>query len=327
MKASHRIAAIINPVAGGGRAIAGWRNLREIARRNGDIDEYISEYPGHATEVARIVGGDHYSMAFAVGGDGTIHEVVNGLMAHYAGDGYAGPVFGTIPLGRGNDFARTFGLTTNPAGAWLAQSEVSGVKRKIDVGWVKPVHGAQTHFINMCGVGFDADAAASANEVPRILGGSLPYVLGVLARFSTLKGCDLEIRLKGTQPVEGVTQPTWAPESFPGGNISVTDRFLSISVGVGRYLAGGMMLLPKANPVDGLLDIMMVRSVGRLRVLSMLPTVFRGGHIGEPEVAYYRASHVTIVGDRDLNIHADGDVIGSGGAEFGVMPSILPVNF
>ncbi|MFO7942484.1 MAG: diacylglycerol kinase family lipid kinase [Bacillota bacterium] len=323
----HRIAAIINPIAGGGRAIDGWRTLREAVRQNGELDEYISEYPGHAIDVARRVGGDGYSMAFAIGGDGTIHEVVNGLMQHCVDGRYVGPTFGTVPLGRGNDFARTFGLSTDPAGAWDLQTGGRRVTRKIDVGWVKPASGEKTYFVNMCGVGFDADAAASANGVPRILGGSLPYVLGVLARFVTLRGRDLEVRLEGIRPVKGVRQPQWAPEPSHGTDICLRNRFLSMSVGIGRYLAGGMMLLPEANPGDGLLDIMMVRSVGRLRVLSMLPTVFRGGHIGEPEVAYYRASSVAIVGGRDLNVHADGDPIGSGGAEFGVIPRVLPVSF
>ncbi len=323
-----RIAAIINPVAGGGRATSGWRDLRETVRGFADVDEFFSQYPGHAAEMARDLSPDGYAMAMAVGGDGTVHEVVNGLMTRAGNGRYTGPSFGAIPLGRGNDFARTYGLTLEPGSAWQAQSQSNGNHRRIDIGVITPFVGQPAYFVNMCGFGFDADAAATANRLPRQLGGALPYVLGVLGAFVSMNNRELSIELEGLQPVASVVQPKWAPTTLEGSeSLEMSDRFLLASAGIGRYLGGGMMLLPHADPSDGLLDVMLARRVRRLRLLKILHRVFEGGHVGEPEVAYYRARKVRIAGSPGTNIHADGDPVGGTGADISVLPGALPVCF
>ena len=324
----RRIAAVINPIAGGGKALRGWKALRELAVARAPVDEFVSEYPGHAMRVARHIAGNGYDVAFAVGGDGTIHEVVNGLLGANGHQGYDGPLFGAIPLGRGNDFARTFGLDCEPAASWGSQNEASEAVRRIDVGLIRPFDGEPTYFVNMCGLGFDADSAAMANRLPRILGGALPYVLGVLAGFIALNNRRLSVCLEGVRTVEGFVQPGWAPVG-PGadGSLFLEDDFLLASAGIGRYIGGGIMLLPHANPVDGLLDVLLARRVRRTKLLKILASTFRGGHLGEPEVAYYRAAKATIRGPSGTHIHADGDPVGTGGAEIGVLPGALPVLF
>ena len=326
--ASPRIAAIINPVAGGGRSTSGWRSLRETVRGVAEVDEYFSQYPGHAAEMARDLPRNGYAMALAVGGDGTIHEVVNGLMANNGNGRYAGPSFGAIPLGRGNDFARTYGLTLEPGSAWERQAKPNGEHRRIDIGVVTPFGGRPTYFVNMCGFGFDADAAATANRLPRQLGGALPYVLGVLGAFISMNNRALTVELEGLTPVNWFLQPQWAPIAPEGAEcLELSDRFLLASVGIGRYLGGGMMLLPHADPSDGLLDIMLARRVRRIRLLKILRRVFAGGHLGEPEVAYYRARRIRVVGSPGTNIHADGDPVVGTGADISVLPGALPVCF
>ncbi len=327
-KSQVRYAAIINPIAGGGRALRGWRALREIIHRTGELEEYYTEYPGHATEVARVLTRKSYTMAIAVGGDGTIHEVINGLMEENGDGHYVGPLFATLPLGRGNDFARTFQLAMDPGEAWAYQTNGRVKGRLIDIGRVEPDQGAGSYFVNMCGAGFDADSAAVANRLPRGLGGALPYVVGVLVNFIRLRNRALEVRLRGAERVSAFSPPGWAPAGPDlDGNLVLSDAFLLTSIGIGKYLGGGMMLLPHADPTDGMLDVMVARRVGRARLLRILPGIFRGEHLGEPEVSYYRAREVEILAPENTHIHADGDPVGTGGATVRVIPKVLPVAF
>ncbi len=282
---------------------------------------------------ARAVGLG-YDAVFAVGGDGTLHEVVNGLLrTGLRGGVYRGPPLGLLPLGRGNDFARTFGVWGGLGDVWSHQvANIIADRRRIDVGRARIGNDTHSHFVNMCGVGFDADVAATANRIPRVFGGVLPYLAGILLHFTIMRSHGLEVQLEDVQPLTAPGTGGW-PEAAERVSedgkrkVIVRDRLLLALTGVGKFIGGGMKLLPYACPDDGYLDIMMARPVGRLRFLGILRKSFTGGHIGQSDVAYYRTRRVIIRPSTEANIHADGDHIGRGDLTIEVLPRALPVLF
>lgn len=329
-----RIAFLINPIAGGGRALRGWESLQGRIGSDVEFDSYRSERTGQAVELAQRAALQGYDAVVAVGGDGTIHETVNGLMQVGYKDGeYSGPSLGMLPLGRGNDFARTFGVNGDMEAIWKRQLAVlDGRKRSVDIGRLASEDGVPWYFVNMCGAGFDADVAATANRLPRRLGGALPYVLGIIFNFATLKSRRLEIELSDVIEVSGYTPGKWesiTTDTDDGGlvNVRVEDQLLLSLTGIGRFLGGGMMLLPFAEPRDGYLDVMLVRPVGRVRLLRVLGSSFKGEHVAEPEVAYFRARRATIRGPSGTNFHADGDFVRHQAVVVDALPRILPVLF
>ena len=330
-----RMAFIINPVAGGGRAIRGWKSIVSSFGGDIDADEFISRAPGDAKDLARIAAGHGYDSVIAVGGDGTLHEVVNGLMAGGWRDGvYSGPRLGLLPLGRGNDFARTFRISGKLSDIWGQQAgqNLPTAGRLIDVGRLRTATGEVSHFVNMCGAGFDADVAATANRMPRAFGGAVPYLAGILVHFLTLRARPLRVLLRDVQPVEESRPAVWdtireEPSSNGRVDLLIEDKMLLALSGIGRFLGGGMKLLPHADPVDGFLDVMLARPTGRLRFVRVLQRSFSGEHLSEERVAYFRARRMEITADGATNVHADGDFVGRGSVEIEVLPRVLPTLF
>ncbi len=330
-----KVLFIVNPIAGGGRALRGWRVLRPQLPPGAAFNHVQTRSPGEGVRLAARAVTEQYDAVVPVGGDGTIQEVVNGLLsAGLVNSRYTGPVMGLLPLGRGNDFARTFEVGGKLKDLWMKQWwALTGhaAERRVDVGRLTTVAGS-SYFINMCGAGFDADVAATANRLPRRLGGALPYLAGIFLRFIALSSRLLQIHMSDVVPVEGCEPRRWrtmvtARTDDGREDITVRQRFLLVLAGVGRFLGGGMMLLPHAEPRDGYLDVMLAGPVSRLRLLRVLRSSFTGRHILEPEVAYFRARRLSVRGTADTNIHADGDYVGTGSVEIDALPRVLPVLF
>lgn len=299
MTAATRVAAIVNPAAGAGRAARRWpeveRSLRDVY---GDrLEVHFTRGPGDAIALAERVARDGVDAVLAAGGDGTIHEVINGLMAVAAR-----PALGVLPIGSGNDYVRSLGLPADPLAA--ARGLAGAGRRRVDVGEVETPQ-ARRYFANMAGVGFDAEVAAEVNRAGKALGGgALPYVLGVLRTLITYRNAPLTIELDGE-----VRQQT----------------ALLCAVGVGAYAGGGMYLVPGADPADGLFDLCIAGDTTRGEVLWLLPRVFSGAHVDHPKVTRARARQVRVEGPTHLHVYADGEVLGNLPARFTLHPGALEV--
>jgi diacylglycerol kinase family enzyme len=212
----------------------------------------------------------------AAGGDGTVHEVVNGLMR--AGGRAA---LGVIPLGSGDDFAKL-----------LSQDFVSSFSnRKIkpfDVGRI--VSGPETrYFANGMDIGFGAHGARNVQRVPRLLTGFAAY-LGALVltmiRYPLLR---VRLQLDEAPPFELTTAMTAAMN--------------------GTTFGGSFRVCPEARPDDGLLDLLLVEAVGRLEILRLVPKILRGTHAGEPRLRLARARRLRIEAQAPLLVEADGEIV------------------
>jgi YegS/Rv2252/BmrU family lipid kinase len=221
----------------------------------------------------------------AIGGDGLLGAIADSLRE------LPNAVLGVIPGGRGNDLARVLGIPDDPDAA--AAIVASGHTRPIDLGIVEglqPPDGGQA-FVCIASAGFDSEANRIANDAPSWLGG-LVYAYGALRALLAWKPARFEI------------------EFDPPGERRV---FTVYSVGAGNSKAygGGMWAAPGAILDDGLLEVMVLESVGKVRfVTAILPKVFRGTHVHEPNVRVFRAREVTLSADRPFTMYADGDPIG-----------------
>jgi YegS/Rv2252/BmrU family lipid kinase len=282
----HPVALLVNPSAGGGGA-AGLR-----VRAEGVLRELGVPFHAHDTrdlddarELARRAARDGEVVA-TLGGDG---------LAACVADVLREPPIGTLavlPGGRGNDLARVLGLPREiePATALLAH----GTPRTIDLGEARPAgSGPGRAFVGIASLGFDSEANRIANAAPSRLG-NLVYVYGALRALTTWRTARFALTIRSggaVQRLESVGYTVAAANS-------------------GAY-GGGMMLAPDARLDDGLLDVVTIGSVGRLRFLRTLPKVFAGSHVHEPGVEVLRAQEVEVDADRPFTVYADGDPIGA----------------
>jgi diacylglycerol kinase (ATP) len=257
---------IINPVAGGGRGRRAQAAIRESLgpRAIDDVEFAFTERPGHAVELARDGAASGFDPVVAVGGDGTVHEVANGLL-RFAG---AIPRLAVVPIGTGNDFARSVGIPSDTRAAAAVAGEETGTARTVDVGRC-----GDRYFVVLAATGFAARVAKAVNAAPSWSKvGALPFVFHTLREVVTNRNVELTITLDGTDTIR---QPTFM-----------------VYVSNCRYSGGGMQLSPEAQPDDGLLD---------------------------------RARTVRVDGPPDVQVQADGEVIGSLPMEIAVVPRALRV--
>lgn len=300
-----RYVIIANPRAGSGRGDVARRIVEAELRQAGvRYDLFVTEGPGDAERLAREWAGNGARLV-AVGGDGTLHEVGNGLMQHILERGGAGgalagqepPTLGWIPAGTGNDLARTLRIPKSPRQA-LALI-LAGTARVVDVGQVNG-----RCFFNVSGVGFDARVAEAVGRLAARRG-RMAYALAALRLLPRLQNPPLTLR---------------------AGDVQLCDRILLVAVGNCRYYGGGIQICPRAREDDGLFDICVAGDLGRLEVLRALGASFRGAHLGLPKVAYHTAAEVEIEGPDDVLVHADGQIVGRLPARYRMLPRALGIH-
>lgn len=283
-----RFAYVLNPAARNGTAGRRWPDLAARLHAAGiGGPAYTTVEAGDAECLAREAAASADAVV-VVGGDGTIHEAVNGLAG-------TGAVFGVLPFGTGNDFAHALGMPDDvPAAvAALAAADV----RDTDLGRVRwetptPDGGAAwstRRFANCLGVGFDALAALGAART-KWLGGNAAYVAAVLHALWDLRGAGVRARV-----------------AVDGADVHAGPLFLC-EVGNGHSIGGGFLMTPDATPHDGRLDVCVVRHLPTRRALRLLPSAIRGAHVGQPEVTMTGGTRVSLSADTfSLPVQADGE--------------------
>ena len=306
-----RAHVLLNPVARGGRNAA-VRPALEAALRGAGITPAVHETagPGDAERRARALSdgpadglggglGGGEAVVLVAGGDGTVHEAVNGLAG-------SGATLGVLPLGTGNDFAHALGMADAlpEAARQLARAPAVAV----DLGRVRWTDGRGAHerlFANGLGAGFDAHAAALAAET-KWLGGRAAYLAAVLRTLWAWRTPSVRARARTLAPDgPGPSGGGWAgdPLAFEG------PLFLC-EVGNGHSVGGGFHLTPDAVPHDGLLDVCLVRHLRPARALRLLPRTFAGRHVGLAEVTMARVPGLALELDGGaVALHGDGEAL------------------
>ncbi len=277
-----RVKLIINPNADMGNA---WRyaaNLKHIADQHAEVDWAGTVYPTHATELARKAAEDGYDIVVALGGDGTVHEVINGLMQAKVSKR---PVLGVVPFGSGNDFAHNVGV---PADAEAALAAVfTGAPKAIDLASISDNLGRTEYWNNTLNMGFGGAVTIHSHKMP-LLRGFVMYLAAVLQTiFMSYITLDTEITADGQ---------TWQ------------DRLMMIAVNNGPREGGGFVTGPEARLDDGILNLSTVQRVSRGLMLVMLPFFMQGTQSRFKQVKFFTFKKLAIKTQQDLVIHTDGEV-------------------
>ncbi len=277
-----RSLVILNPAAGYGRGRA-WRRriVRALASQGWATELAETSQPGDAVTLARQAALERWDRVIAAGGDGTVHEVANGLLAVPPSDHGPTPVaLGVVPIGTGNDFAGLLGLRPEPP-EHTAHRLAGATPTHFDVGRVR-----DEYFINAAGAGFTAEVVRRVNAFGH-LRGQVRYLAAACGTFARFRPPTFHVE---------------AEEFTERGPMMLTE------VAVGRSGGGGFLLTPDADPADGKLDVCFVRRVGLLGFLAKLPRVMRGTHGTLPEVELFQTHEVRIRAiDAPLHLHLDGE--------------------
>jgi len=284
----HKIKLIINPNADLGRA---WRvaaDLRPLVDQLGGADWTGTVYPTHAIELARQAGEEGYELIIAAGGDGTAHEVINGLMQLPA---ERRPRFGIVPLGTGNDFAHAIGVQPQPEIA--LRQVINGQSQRIDIGVLHDNLGRTEYWDNTVGIGFDATVTIRSRKYAYMRG----FVVYFLAVLQTILLNHDAAKLQIESDTENWTEDT-----------------LMMVLCNGAREGGGFFVAPEAKVNDGVMHYASVRRVSRPMMLRLLPEVMKGTHGRFSQVRMGQFHRIQINSDRPLTIHTDGEIY----AGFGV---------
>jgi len=279
---TKKVKLILNPMADMGRAWNVARDLRTIISEYGNADWSGTVYPGHATELAKQAGEDGYDLVVALGGDGTVHEVVNGLMQVEA---EKRPALGVVPIGSGNDFAFANGIPTSANQAMSLA--LHGEESPIDLGLMIAENGMKAYIDNTIGIGFDAIVTIRSHRLP-IVRGFMMYLVAVL---QTIILNSEPVRMK----IESESK-NWDKDVF------------MLVLANGPREGGGFMMAPAARPDDGVLNYMIADNVSRLMQLRLLPEFMKGTQENFKQVEIGEFKKLSLTSDKPLYIHIDGEI-------------------
>jgi diacylglycerol kinase (ATP) len=291
---------VVNPASGNGAAGKTWARTRELAAAHGlDGDALVTERPDHAVELARAAAENGVRLVVAVGGDGTINEVVNGLVAA----GSPEVELAVVPRGTGDDFARTFGIPTDVESALAVAA--NGQARLIDVGRAKYAVGEETverYFANFAGAGISGAIARRGARTSRRLGAKAAYMWATVIVFARWSSVPMRIELDG--------------ETREG-------PMFEVVISNGMYAAGGMKIAPDARPDDGHFDAVLIGDVSKADFVTTFPKIYRGTHTSHPKVDVVRATTIAVDSPQRLPVVLDGEQPGTTPARFEIVPGAL----
>lgn len=302
---------IVNPASANGATGEAWPGIAGDVRRHfGPFNCAFTEASGDAVHIARREAEAGRQFIIACGGDGTISEVANGILLSGAD-----AEFGLLPSGTGGDLRRTLGIPARPRDAALALRE--GRARRMDVGRVTFSGKAESEtkfFLNVASFGMGGEVIKQVKDNAllkqgggRALGGKVSFAVAALGAALDFENPTVAVRLDG--------QPEF--------QLTVTN----FCVANARYFGGGMKIAPEANLADGLLDVVAIGDMDRLRVLSNAYRVYLGAHLGLRDVHHARARSVTAraVSSRDVELEIDGELAGALPATFEILPRALRI--
>jgi YegS/Rv2252/BmrU family lipid kinase len=302
----RKVKLILNPIADMGRAWKTANDLRPIAQEfSGELSWSGTVYPTHAIELAKQAAEEGYDLVVAMGGDGTVHEVMNGLMQVPA---EKRPVLAVVPIGSGNDFAYSIGITKKSAQA-LAHALKAENIQPVDIGLLTDEHGRKEYVDNTLGIGFDAVVTIRSHKLP-IVKGFLMYLTAVIQTI-ILNHHPMQMKVE-------TDAETWE------------DKVIMLTLCNGPREGGGFMLSPDSKNNDGSMEYVAVTKVSRATMFRLVPEFMSGTHMRFKQIRMGTFKKLTLTSDLPLYIHADGEIFTNFGsnlkkASFEILPQALRV--
>jgi YegS/Rv2252/BmrU family lipid kinase len=301
---SLRTLVIVNPRSRNGATGRRWERVRrQLCGALGTFDVEHTRGPRDAGRIAREAVRAGAERIVVAGGDGTLSEVVSGLLAAGLGDRAE---IGLLPLGTGGDFARTLGLPRdlNAAIACIA----AGKPRRTDAGRVRYLdedsREATAYFVNVTSLGISGLTVQLVNRTTKVFGGALSFLVGTLRSIARYRCQDVSVRVDGRLVHQG--------------------PLILATAANGRYFGGGMQVAPEARTDDGLLDVIAISQLSKPQLLAKLPLIYAGGHLQEPAVSSCRGRVVEVeASPGTVYLDVDGEPLGTLPARIEVLPAAI----
>lgn len=280
---------IINPTAGNGKALK-YKSIIEdyFKYRNEKYDIRITERAGHAIEILRNYDYSEECNVYSIGGDGTLNEVINGLINKNAS-------LGIIPAGSGNDFVRSYMNEIDFKD--ILKRTIEGKSKDIDIGCIN-----NQYFINISAVGFPADVNKNAKifKNSRMIPGSLAYIFGAIVSLFKFKYPKIKFIIDG---------------------VELNDEMFLVAIANGRCYGGGIILAPDAEIADGQLDFYGIKKSSPYKIFKYLISFLLGKDIRNiEETYYYKCKSLKIISEKEIISNIDGEIIKSNEFDFDILP-------
>jgi len=294
---------LVNPASANGSTGRRWPEIARRCAAAGLVGEaLISRGPGEIPELAGGAVERGARTLVAVGGDGTVHEAVNGLLRSNARD----VELAVLARGTGGDFVRSLRIPTRLDEAIAVACD--GGARSIDVGRASYTawdgSPAEAFFANFAGAGISGAIARRANASSKALGGRISFIWATVAIFAGWRSAEVEVLVD---------------DELRSG------RMFEVLAMNGEYTAGGMRTTPGASPDDGLLDALLIGDVTKADFVATFPKIYRGRHVGHPKIEHLRGRRIRVGSPSPLPIALDGEQPGTTPATFEVVPQALRV--
>lgn len=276
---------IVNPNAGNKIFKKSWNKIKYLLKlKNIQYSFAFTKYTKHETILIKEVIKKGYRNIISVGGDGTLHHVVNGIMTQrYIKTSEI--KLGIIPLGTGNDWIKTYNIPNS------IEKSIDIIKKNStilqDIGCITLLNGKKEYFNNLAGIGYDGYVVKNLKYLKKL--GSIAFLLGGLYSLFSYKKKKYFITI---------------------GDETLKEKCLMIVFGICKYSGGGLRITKDPNPVDGLLDITIVKNFSFFDVLFNLPKLYNGNIVHHKKVVTYKAKEIIITNNCESIIEADGEIIG-----------------
>jgi len=292
---------VVNPNAGNGKGKKDWERISYLFEKSDiSVSARFTERKGHAIEFTREAISDGYRKFISVGGDGTLNEIVNGIFTQDVCP-TKDTVMGMIPVGTGNDWGRMFGIPLVYEGSVKVISDNKIMPHDVGTLTYFSADGQQKrYFMNIAGLGFEAVVVQKTNrQKDKGRSSQAVYFYNLLSSLISYRRPYINITIDGK---------------------TVSTKAFSVNVGNGRYCGGGMRQTPDALPDDGLLDITVIKDMGRLEVIKALKILYDGTILSHPKIDGYRSNNLKVTSETALYAEADGESLGHTPVEFGIVP-------
>lgn len=309
MNKNKRWLAIVNLLSGSGRCGRDWEHIARMLYAKGiDFDTVFTGHRFHAIELTkRAITEDGYRNLIAIGGDGTVHEVANGILLQTEVPS-TDIRLGIIPVGTGNDWIRTFGIPRDYQGAVdvLAAGKefVQDVAKASFVG--RSGESECRYCINVSGTGLDAAVNLKVCQMKdKGKNGKLSYMTQLAKSVVSYRSCRMAVRVDGDNEAKGL--------------------IMSASVGIGQYNGSGMQQLPDSVADDGLLDVTVIETMSVPRILTVVGRLYDGKIYSVKRVHNYKGRTVEITSDEPREVEVDGEALGTTPVRFDIEDKRLKV--
>lgn len=289
---TDKVHVIVNPFSARGKTGQRWNTIREIVKSYFKEFKYIfTEKPRQATQIARELLKDGFDLIIGVGGDGTLNEITNGFFKRNSASTInENASLGVIPSGTGSDFIRFMKIPRD------LEKSVELIKKstskKIDIGQItfqpESEKKKRQFFINIADFGLGAEVIKKLADVPSLKRGPLSYYTGLLKTLRSYSSKTVNIKIDDSRSIEG--------------------KFLIGAIANGRIFGGGMMIAPRAEPDDGLFDLVLIKDMKKLEIIGNTPHLYRGTIEKHPKVIIQRAKKIHISSEETVNIEYDGEL-------------------